>query len=478
MTFHSLAFAGFCGLAVLVLNLVRAGAGRRWLTLGLSMIFVSSFMPDTSQALPLFAFLLAGYGAILAAGRVGNRGLLILLTMIVCLFIWVKKYSIVSFLPMLDFPYIMVGLSYILFRILQIMIDVNQGALARPGFLSYAGYLLFFPTFVSGPIQRFQDHAAQMAEPALPIGLDELHWAFSRIVRGLFLITVVTVGTLFGFEYIQPQLAGALKISLAGIRVVLLFAAEAAIYVIHLYLNFVGYMDIVIGVGRLCGFRLPENFNRPYAAANLLDFWSRWHITLSEWFKTYLFNPVLKALAVRWGQRALAPYLGAAAFFVTFVVMGIWHGSTGIFLAYGLLLGSGMAINKLYQVEASRRLGKKEYKALCAAGWYRHLARAFGLAFFSIAVTCLWLSPNQAMALASPTGLKIGTLAFAFLAMAIALASAAAESILRFLPASWPRWHRAPAWTAPAWTAAKLLAVMTLAQLFERGPPEFVYKMF
>lgn len=193
-------------------------------------------------------------------------------------------------------------------------------------------------------------------------------------------------------------------------------------------------MDIVIGVGRLCGFVIPENFNRPYAARNLLDLWSRWHMTLTDWFKTYLFNPLLKVLSEAWGTPTRLPYLGVVAFFVSFLVMGMWHGSRNIFVVYGLLQGAGVAINKLYQVEAARRLGKKEYGALCKMGSYRHLMRGICIAFFAVAVSCLWLSEDEASALTSLTGLATALVGFALLAGAIALAGAVIESALQRLP--------------------------------------------
>src|SRR5262250_2889257 len=100
-------------------------------------------------------------------------------------------------------------------------------------------------------------------------------------------------------------------------------------------------MDVVIGIGRFYGFRLPENFDRPFAAGNFLEFWTRWHITLSNWFKVYVFNPGLRALAARVETPRAMPYLGVLAYFVTFLLMGVWHGSTRAFVIYGLLLGAG-----------------------------------------------------------------------------------------------------------------------------------------
>ena len=477
MTFDSLQYCLFCVIAVLALN--SCHSQRAWLVMGLNFAFVASFFPDLTQALPLIGFLVLGYGAVTAAPHVNGRGLLLLITAIITLFIWLKKYTITNGLPTINFPYVIVGLSYILFRVLHLMVDVNQGALHRPNPLSYTSYLLFFPTFVSGPIQRFQDYTEQMTQPEFPVGIDDVHEAFSRIVRGLFLIAVLTQGTLSQFESNNLRFDDALISDPTSVRTSALFATVAAIYIIHLYLNFSGYMDITIGISRLCGIKLPENFRRPYLANNLLDLWSRWHITLSEWFKTYLFNPILKALSERWATPARIPYLGVIAFFTTFGLMGIWHGSTGAFLVYGLLLGSGVALNKLYQIEIIKHLGKKRYKILCGTGWYRHLARAIGLSFFTIAVACIWLNPNQLTVMATPAGIKAGIFGFIILTVVITVLDGIIEAVVSLWRRTrWPSLPSLPPWSAPAWTAIKLLIVVSMALVFDSGAPEFVYKMF
>src|SRR3546814_7265352 len=105
-------------------------------------------------------------------------------------------------------------------------------------------------------------------------------------------------------------------------------------------------MGVAIGLGRLLGIAIPENFNRPELARNFLEFWSRWHITLSDWFKFYVFNPVTKELLRIADRPTLTPWLGAVGFFLTFFVMGVWHGTSATFVVYGLLLGLGVSLNK------------------------------------------------------------------------------------------------------------------------------------
>ena len=150
-------------------------------------------------------------------------------------------------------------------------------------------------------------------------------------------------------------------------------------------------MDIVIGIGTLLGQSLPENFDKPFTARSFLEFWQRWHMTLSQWFKFYVFNPLLMFLMTWLPSPALTSYLGVLAFFITFLVMGVWHGTTAVFVIYGLLMGAGASINKLWQVACTERLGKKRYRVLTESTAYIYFARGVTVGYFVLALTCLWV---------------------------------------------------------------------------------------
>jgi D-alanyl-lipoteichoic acid acyltransferase DltB (MBOAT superfamily) len=172
-------------------------------------------------------------------------------------------------------------------------------------------------------------------------------------------------------------------------------------------------MDIVIGLSRLFGFSLPENFDRPMRSANFLELWSRWHITLSQWFKSYLFNPIVKGLVRRWPSPRYTPYFGVLAYFCTFLLMGFWHGTTVVFLIYGLCLGFGVSTNKFYDIALVKRLGRASARSLRANPVYSLFAGAFALAYFAVALTCLWTDFGQLAQLASELGI-IGLVAALF----------------------------------------------------------------
>jgi hypothetical protein len=238
-------------------------------------------------------------------------------------------------------------------------------------------------------------------------------------------------------------------------------------------------MDIVIGVGRLLDQELPENFNRPFAARNFLEFWSRWHITLSDWFKTYLFNPLMKTLVDAFPQPAMVSYLGVIAFFVTFFVMGIWHGTTTVFAIYGLMMGAGASANKLWQLVMTDRLGRKRYRALGQHRLYYYACRGLTCAYFAVGVTCLWVDMDQLRWLWRALG-PVGWLAaLLLLAMACAAAMFLQDLVLGWAR-RWRSWAVVPSRRGACGnllSAAQILLILMVSSFFHKAP-EFVYRAF
>src|ERR1700680_3961265 len=128
MSFDSAAFAVFCCLAVVVLNVVRGGISRVGAVVVINALFVASFVSSVVELVPLAAFVVVGYLAVLLAAHVGSKGMLALVVGVIGLFIWLKKYTVVSFLSPLPFAYLIVGMSYVLFRIVHLIVDVSQQA--------------------------------------------------------------------------------------------------------------------------------------------------------------------------------------------------------------------------------------------------------------------------------------------------------------------------------------------------------------
>ena len=291
----------------------------------------------------------------------------------------------VAVLPGLEIP-VSLGLSYAMFRLLHVMVDVHSGDLRGPiGVRAYVAWLLNFLTLLAGPVQRFEEFARDAAAPRAPVR--PLRADVAMLAEGYFGFVVLSSVWYAVFAWGVARLQAA---SAGGAAAV--YAACAALaFSGFLYTSFAGYTTVVRAFGRMLGLDLPANFDRPEETENFLGFWSRWHITLSDWFKIYVFNPLVKVLVGRFGVAVSVTSLGAAGYFGTFFLMGVWHGWSLRFAAYGLVLGTGVSVNKLYQAAMQRRLGRTRYGALCSREDYRAWSRALALGYFVAALGFFWV---------------------------------------------------------------------------------------
>jgi alginate O-acetyltransferase complex protein AlgI len=389
----SLQFVLF-GLTVAVIsNVSRSYIWRSAVLLSASLVFLGMLSPNAMMIVPLAGFLLLGYLglAMLQTGRSQHVVWSILASILV--YIWLKKYTFLPERIFLHFPYFTLGISYIFFRILHLLIEAGDGNEKRKiGFAAYLLYALNFTTFVSGPIQRYDQFADdQFAVQPVPLGPRVVGLQLERIVRGFFKVNVLATLLHIIHERAFDELSQPLQ---QEYKVFLAFQL-AVIYPFFIYANFSGYIDIIIGMARLMRVRLPENFNRPFSAASFLEFWNRWHITLSNWLKAYVYNPLLLVLMRRIPSLSLQSYLGVICFFVTFFLIGIWHGRTSEFAVYGVLLGGGAAVNKLWQVSLTARLGRKGYKSLAANFFYIAFARGLTFSWFAFSLFWFWADWTQ-----------------------------------------------------------------------------------
>jgi D-alanyl-lipoteichoic acid acyltransferase DltB (MBOAT superfamily) len=381
------------GLAVaIVSNLSRSRVWRSTVLLLASLVFLGLLSQNPLAFIPLAGFLLLGYIGCLLLHRGWSKALVWSVLAVILVYAWLKKYTFLPPGAFLNFPYFTLGLSYIFFRVLHLLIESGEGLADEKKWIGIGAYLLYtlnFTTFVSGPIQRYDEFARdQFAAEPIKLGIRTVGLQFERIVRGFFKVNVLAMLLHMVQEKALEQLSQPLPMSA---KVCPAFRL-AVIYPFFLYANFSGYIDIVIALARLMRVRLPENFDRPFSASSFLDFWNRWHITLSTWLKNYVYNPLLMTLMRRVSSVAMQPFLGVICFFVTFFLVGIWHGRTSEFVIFGVLQGGGVAINKLWQVWLSGRLGRKRYKALAANPIYIAFGR--GLTFSWFAFTLFWFWAN------------------------------------------------------------------------------------
>jgi alginate O-acetyltransferase complex protein AlgI len=223
-----------------------------------------------------------------------------------------------------------IGLSYITFQMISYLVDVWKGTTpAEKNFVAFSTWLLFFPKLVSGPITRYKPFVAQVEQ--LNPSVDDIAAGFRRLLAGFVKRALIAN---------QLALMSNAVFNLPTANVEPKFAWLALIaYTLQIFFDFSGYTDMAIGLGMMIGIRLPENFNFPYIAENISDFWRRWHITLSTWFREYVFYPL---------ERRRFKWLGQQInILIVFLLTGLWHGFKPTFIVWGLLHGFALAAESL-----------------------------------------------------------------------------------------------------------------------------------
>lgn len=230
-----------------------------------------------------------------------------------------------------------VGISFYTFRILSYSIDVYRGNLPARSLLEFACYVAFFPQLLSGPIQRYGTIDAK-SEP-VPAFAEQLVARTHSLSKFSYGVALFIVG--FAKKVLLANVVGEVADAV--------FAAEApaaldawfgvAAYSFQLYFDFSAYSEMAIGLGSMLGFECPRNFNAPYRANNITDFWRRWHISLSSWFRDYLYIPL-------GGNRK---GIGRSYFnlVVVFILCGLWHGANWTFIVWGIYHGLWLILERL-----------------------------------------------------------------------------------------------------------------------------------
>jgi D-alanyl-lipoteichoic acid acyltransferase DltB (MBOAT superfamily) len=226
--------------------------------------------------------------------------------------------------------------------------------------------------------------------------------------------------------------------------------------------------------------RLPENFDRPFMASSVLDFWNQWHITLSTWFKAYVYNPLLMALMRRISSPALQPLLGVFCFFVTFFLVGIWHGRTSDFVIFGLLTGGGISLNKLWQLALTRVLGRSRYKELAKNTVYIAFSRGLNFVWFAFTLFWFWADSKQIerifSALSMAAWLGVWAAAWLFITAILQSWEWLSAALLSITIANEPVFTSRYALVVYS-SVLGLAAVVTTA-LLNQPAPDIVYKAF
>jgi alginate O-acetyltransferase complex protein AlgI len=269
-----------------------------------------------------------------------------------------------------------VGLSYLTFRLIHYLVERYRGGLPDRPLSELLAWLFFFPVFLCGPLMRFGEWAEQTVERPR---MADINQALLRIGMGVVKKALLadTLGLMFQPVLLDPTGHPPLSVVLAVYAVAL-----------QLYLDFSGYTDIAIGLGRLFGYRVPENFDKPLLSPNIAEFWRRWHITLYTWIRDYVFFPLFG-----YKTSPLKMYLGAA---VSIFLFQVWHALSPGFIALGIWHGVAVVAWQLLQAQKRKRPKwrkgfKKHKKKLAPVGialtvsWY-----AFGNVLFMTSPSHLW----------------------------------------------------------------------------------------
>ncbi|MDJ0884166.1 MAG: MBOAT family protein [Desulfobacterales bacterium] len=271
-----------------------------------------------------------------------------------------------------------IGISFFTFQKLSYVIDVFRGeadVLRDP--LDFALYVAMFPQLIAGPIVRFREIRSQLR--ARHETTDRFFEGLTRICWGLAkkIIIAESLGRFADTVFALPPGAVDTKTAWLG----------ALTYSLQIYFDFSGYSDIAIGLGRLFGFVLPENFNRPYSAVSITDFWRRWHISLSRWFRDYLYIPL--------GGNRHGTARACLNMAVVFVLCGLWHGANWTFLVWGVYHGLFLVIERL---SGLRRLPADQWVVtrrlvtllIVIVGWVLFRAADFGQAAVMLRAMFSW----------------------------------------------------------------------------------------
>ena len=350
-------FWWFVGASLLLLVPQTSAPGRKWTFAALNVAFLALHVqPGQARALPaVLAGLLLAWAVLRWAARPGSGPWPVVIggLGVLGLFLLHKLPHVGARLGASRAESVLaaVGFSYVALRLIDVVRAVRDGRHGPPDLPSTINYLLPFHMIAAGPIQSYDDFVAQPGVPPPPTASRSLV-ALERIALGLFkkfiLANYIDRIFLTGFQAPMPY-----------------FLFEVQMNYVWLFLDFSAYSDVAVGLGMLMGVATPENFHRPYLARNVIEYWERWHISLSQFIRRNLFIPI--QLALMRSTEGRAPLTAASvAFTVSFLLCGLWHSISWPWLAWGACQAAGLVACNYYKYTLQKRLGRKGVKEYLA----------------------------------------------------------------------------------------------------------------
>jgi alginate O-acetyltransferase complex protein AlgI len=445
LVFSSIEFLWFFMPAVLLAYLLVPPAGRNVLLAAMSVLFY--VWGAHAIVLVFLASILFNYLAGRWIGRAKEQGrepvarrvmIGAIVVNLAVLFGW--KYTVFAVVQLnklvgvfgdaaLDVPSITlpIGISFFTFHGISYVVDVTRGD-AKPmrRVADYAQYMAFFPQLIAGPIIRYHQIDDQIrTPPPRSQRLEDIAEGFPRFALGLCKKVLIAdqVAPLANAAFSDPS---ELTTTAAWIG--------ALAFTVQIYFDFSGYSDMAIGLARMFGFRFPENFDRPYSAVSMTDFWRRWHITLSRWFRDYVYIPL--------GGSRVSQAVTLRNLLIIFLLVGLWHGAAWTFVLWGLYNGGLLIAERITGISRmpEERLAVTRRVAtflLVIFGWV--LFRADGLGD-ALDVYAAMLTPHSGPL---PSALDEALVAPALLALCVGVASALLPRGVvmgRVLDGGWEGW--------------------------------------
>jgi membrane protein involved in D-alanine export len=250
------------------------------------------------------------------------------------------------------------GLSYMTFKVAQIVIEIYDGVIKEVKPFDFFYLMLFFPQITSGPIDRSRRFSEDLKR-VLPRReyLDMAGTGIFRIMLGMIYKIV------FGGGFYQIMQWGGLHLT---VQATLLYIYA---YGFYLFFDFAGYSHMAIGLSYVFGIRTPENFDRPFISKDMKEFWDRWHITLSHWFRDFIFSRVtMNMIRHRVSRNKLV--IASTAFMINMFIMGLWHGLEPYYIAYGLYHGVLLSLTEIYQKKSKFYKKHKRDKWFMFIEWF------------------------------------------------------------------------------------------------------------
>jgi alginate O-acetyltransferase complex protein AlgI len=349
-----------------------------------------------------------------------------------------------------------VGISFYTFMTLSYTIDVYKGRLEPTKvFHEYALFVAFFPKLLAGPIERAKNFLPQVAAKRT-IQADQVLHGLQEIVYGLFKKIVIADGLA---QSVSGVFAGTYRLSWADAVIGALF------FTIQIYCDFSGYSDIATGISNLLGFNLMRNFHFPFFSRNPSEFWNRWHISLSSWFRDYVFFPIGGPYGntFRWIRNVL----------VTFLVTGLWHGAAWTYVLWGLYHGILLVFHRLKEsLRKSRKRRKNPFK------------KAASIFFFFILTSLGWIlfrahSMGQALDILKTLFRDFGNFKVnAVMPTEAAMLGLPVFIIIEYLGNRFRGKHLNDVYPLPVWTAAYAAMIFIILLGLSNIPAGFIYFVF